>query len=74
MSTTKLFNGIEIPTIISTTERIFEAHTYDGEIILCNLKIAQELIKAQLCKGIKHYWNHKLTTIGKAEVLSMPLK
>jgi len=67
-----LFDGTKIPATISTTERIFQVNTYDGETILCNLVTAQKLISAGLCKGIKHYWNHKFTRLGKSEVKHMP--
>jgi hypothetical protein len=73
MSDIKLFDGTIVPATINTKERIFQVVTYDGETILCNLLTAHRLITNQLCKGIKHYWNHKFTTIGKSEVLSMPL-
>lgn len=69
----KLFDGTVVPATINTTERIFQITTYDGEIVLCNLLTAHRLITNQLCKGIKHYWNYKFTTIGKGEVLTMPL-
>jgi hypothetical protein len=72
MDMIKLFDGTKIPSTINTTERIFQIHTYDGETILCNLVTAQKLIAAVLCKGIKHYWNHKFTTISKLEVKQMP--
>lgn len=73
MNTKKLFDGTVIPATISTNERIFQIETFDQETVLCNLAIAQELITKQLCKRIKHYWNHKFATIGKKEVLEMPL-
>jgi hypothetical protein len=69
----KLLSNKVIPTMLSTKERIFQVETYDGEFVLCNVDVAQELIKEQLCKRIKHYWNHKFSTIGKREVLDMPL-
>ena len=72
METKKLFDGTRIPVMISTNERIFQIETYNGETILCNLVTAQKLISADLCKRIKHYWNHKFTVIGKDEVKAMP--
>lgn len=63
----------KIPSAISTLHRIFQVETFNGEIVLCNIVIAQELIKEQECKRIKHYWNYKFTTIGKKEVLEMPI-
>jgi hypothetical protein len=69
----KLLSNKIIPSMISIKERIFQIETYDGDIVLCNVGTAQELIKEDLCKRIKHYWNHKFSTIGKREVLDMPL-
>lgn len=72
METKKLFDGTHIPVMISTNERIFQIETFDGETILCNLVTAQKLINADLCKRIKHYWDHKFTTLSKLEVKQMP--
>lgn len=72
MDTNKLFDGTNIPVMISTSERIFQIETFDGETILCNLVTAQKLIHSDMCKRIKHYWNYKFTTIGKSEVKEMP--
>jgi hypothetical protein len=69
----KLFDGTYIPAMVKTSERIFQIETYDGETVLCNLGTAQKLINKDLCKRIKHYWNHKLTNISKLEVKEMPL-
>lgn len=69
----KLFNGKEIPSAVSTLHRIFQVETYDGDIVLCNIVHAQDFIKDQECKRIKHYWNHKFQTIGKKEVLEMSI-
>lgn len=71
MEMKKLFDGTNIPVMISTSERIFQIETFDGETILCNLVTAQKLISADLCKRIKHYWNNKFQAIGKGEVISM---
>jgi hypothetical protein len=73
MDAKKLFDGTNIPVMISTSERIFQIETFDGETILCNLATAQKLLHSDLCKRIKHYWNHKFTTIGKLEVKEMPV-
>ena len=73
MDTIKLFNGRIIPSIINTTQRIFQIVTFDGDHILCNLVTAKELIVMDECKSIKHYWNYKFTSIGKKEVQEMPL-
>lgn len=73
METNKLFDGTHIPVMISTNERIFQVITYNGETVLCNLVTAQKLIDADLCKGIKHYWNYKFSSIGKDEVKNMPV-
>lgn len=73
METIKLFNGRQIPSVINTTQRIFQIVTFDGDYVLCNLVTAKELIVNDECKTIKHYWNHKFTTIGKKEVKEMPL-
>lgn len=67
----KLISGFSIPVSIRTDERIFQIVTFDGETVLCNLKEAQMLITNQVCKSIKHLWNHKFTGIGKGEVISM---
>lgn len=61
------------PTTINTNERIFQIETFDGEIILVNTKDAQQLIKEQNCKRIKHYWNYKFQSIGKDEVLQIKI-
>jgi len=71
--TKMLYDQTLIPSVISINERIFQIETYDNETVLCNLKTAQMLINKDLCKRIKHYWNHKFTTIGKLEVKEMPL-
>lgn len=73
MDMIRLFDGTNIPSVISTTERIFQIETFDSETILCNVVTAQKLIAADLCKRIKHYWNYKFTTISKLEVKEMPL-
>lgn len=67
----KLYNGRLVPTMIDTTQRIFEVTTYDGDIFLCNIKTAKEVIQAGECKGIRHYWNNNFKTIGKNEVLQI---
>lgn len=72
MDTKKLFDGTHIPVMISTSERIFQIETFDGETILCNLVTAQKLLHADLCKRIKHYRNNKFTPISKLEVKEMP--
>lgn len=72
METRKLFDGTNIPVMISTNERIFQIETFDGETILCNLVTAQKLLQNDLCKRIRHYWNHKFTAISKLEVKQMP--
>jgi len=70
----KLFCGnITIPDSIDQTQRIFQVVTFDNETVLCNLKVAKELIIAQNCKTIKHYQNFKFVNIGKKEVKEMPL-
>jgi hypothetical protein len=71
MDTKKLFDGTNIPVMISTNERIFQIETFDGETILCNVVTAQKLLQLNLCKRIRHYWNHKFVTIGKLEVKEM---
>jgi hypothetical protein len=68
-----LYSGIPIKTTIDTTQRIFQIETFDNETVLCNLLDAKHLINKQVCKRIKHYWNHKFSIIGKREVLEMPL-
>lgn len=73
MTTIKLFDKTEIPTTISTTERIFQIETYDRETVLCNLLTAKLLINTANCKRIKHYWDYKFTAISKLEVKEMPL-
>lgn len=73
MKTRKLFNGRVVPATINTDERIFHAVTYDGDHIVCNLPTAKELIIADECQSIQHYWNYKFQTIGKDEVKQMPL-
>lgn len=69
----QLYSGTRIPIAINTDERIFQIETYNAEIILCNLETAQLLIKNQECKRIKHYWDFLFKTIGKKEVLEMPI-
>jgi len=69
----KLYSGTRIPEIIRTNERIFQIETYDNEIVLCNLRMAQMLINLAECKRIKHYWNNKFEPIGKDEVKGMPV-
>lgn len=70
----KLYCGnITIPDTIDQTQRIFQVVTFDNETVLCNLKNAKELIIAQNCKSIKHYWNYKFVSIGKNDVKAMPL-
>lgn len=73
LKTKKLFDGTIIPTTINTAERIFQIETYDGETVLCNLRTAKLLQNTNNCKRIKHYWNHKFTTISQLEVKEMPL-
>lgn len=67
----KLYNGRLVPNEILTDTRIFQVTTFDGDIFLCNTKIAQEIIKDGECKAIKHYWDHNFKTIGKKEVLEI---
>lgn len=74
MDMKKLFDGTQIPVMISTNERIFQIETYDGETILCNVVTAQKLLQLNRCKRIKHYWNHKFQVISKYETLQMPSK
>lgn len=71
MDMKKLFDGTLIPVMISTSERVFQIETFDGETVLCNLVTAQKLINSDLCKRIKHYWNHKFQVISKLEVKEM---
>ena len=54
---------------IRTDVRIFQVFTYDGDVILCNLYDAYELLPN--CKTLKHYWNHKFERFGKLELKQM---
>lgn len=67
----KLYNGRLVPTMIDTTQRIFQLVTYDGDIFLCNVETAQEVIKAGECANVRHLWNNNFNSIGKNEVLQI---
>lgn len=69
----KLYNGRLVPTIIDTTQRIFEVITYDGDIFLCNVETAQEVIKEGECMKVRHLWNNNFKSIGKNEVLEIAI-
>lgn len=67
----KLYSGIEIPTTINTNERIFKVHTFDDEIVLCNLDTAYMLISEGLIKKLFHLWNFKFVAFAKKDLVDM---
>lgn len=52
-----LYNGTQVPTQISTEERIFKIETFDNETVLCNLETAKELLNEGQIKTLWHLWN-----------------
>lgn len=57
------------PLTIRTDERIFQILTYDGDVILCNLVDAYNLLPD--AKTVKHYWNNKFESFAKADLKKM---
>ena len=57
------------PLTIKTDERIFQILTYDGDVILCNLVDAYNLLPD--AKAVKYYWNNKFESFAKADLKKM---
>lgn len=67
----KLYSGIEIPTIIDTSVRVFRITTFDNETLLCNLDTAYMLLKKDHCKELYHLWDCKFKRFGKSDLKGM---
>lgn len=64
----KLYSGLSVPNTINVNERIFKIVTFDNETILCNTKVAQELLNASEIKALYHLWNFDFKKFGKKDL------
>ena len=66
----KTNKDMNTPTSIYTNERIFQIQTFDGELILCNLRDIY-LKDLEDIKSVKHYWNGNFAILSKRDLKDM---
>lgn len=64
-----LYDGTCVPTTIDTNERVFQVETFDGETVLCNVRVAKVLLPQT--KVLKHLYNNKFLKLSKLELKEM---
>ena len=67
----KLKSGITVSNYVNTTKKVFHIQTHDDEIVLCNIKDAYTIIKANQCYYLSHFSNFQLINFNELDLVEL---
>lgn len=64
-----LKSGIEVSDTVDITRKVFHIITQDGEVVLCNIEDARNLIKENECFYASHFVGAYLVNISEKDII-----